>query len=350
LPKTNAKSNGFVSIQEIPSLLSVIVPAYNEEAGIEQTIKVIQKVLEDINITYEIIVVDDGSTDSTYSSLRLLCMKHKHLKAIRFSRNFGKESALLAGLELAKGEVIVTIDSDLQHPPTLIPEMIKKWNEGAMIVNAVKRQRAIDSVLARMRASIFNWLLMMLGSIDIRNSSDFKLLDRAIVDILINELKEKGRFYRGLTNWIGFEQACVLFDVEYRNAGKGKWSLLSLAGLAITAIVSFTSAPLRIVTILGGLTMILAVIIAADTLWSWALGTAISGFATTIITLLIIGSFIMISLGIIGEYIAKIYDEIKKRPSYFISESIGLEKTNIRDINNNSESVILHSNSKLDKP
>jgi uncharacterized membrane protein YvlD (DUF360 family) len=203
--------------------------------------------------------------------------------------------------------------------------MITCWKEGVKIVHAVKLDRSTDSWVARLRASLFNNLLKKLGGIDITNSSDFKLLDREVVAILTTQLNEKGRFYRGLANWVGFTQQSIPFTVEERNAGTGKWSIYSLIGLAVTAIVSFTSLPLRIITILGLFTFVFGALVASEALYSWYQGEAISGFTTTIISILIIGSFIMISLGIIGEYLAKIYDEVKNRPIYIVGNSVGIK-------------------------
>jgi polyisoprenyl-phosphate glycosyltransferase len=222
----------------------------------------------------------------------------------------------------------VTMDADLQHPPELIPEMVRRWREGAWVVHGVKQSRTGDPPLVRLRAWAFNGLLQRLGRIDLHNASDFKLLDRAVIDVLVHQLPERERFYRGLTSWIGFPQASVPFDVGARNAGSGKWSMLALTGLAVTGVLSFTSAPLRIVTFLGFLTLVLAAGVGGDALWSWMHGRAVSGFATVILTLLILGSFIMISLGIVGEYLAKLYEEIKVRPPYLIEARCGLELEN----------------------
>ena len=187
-----------------------------------------------------------------------------------------------------------------------------------MVVNAVKRSREPDSFSARFRANIFNSLMSFLSGIDLHNASDFKLLDRLVVDQIAAALPERKRFYRGLTAWVGYPSANLPFDVDTRMGGAGKWSILKLAELALTALVSFTSAPLRIVTMLGIATLTLGFFTGADALISWATGGSVSGFATIIITMLLIGSFIMISLGIIGEYIAKIYEEVKQRPSFII--------------------------------
>jgi hypothetical protein len=203
--------------------------------------------------------------------------------------------------------------------------MLDKWRSGAKVVHAVKQDRSTDSTLARWRAMAFNNLMVQLGGINVRNSSDYKLLDRIAVDVIVRQLPERRRFYRGLTDWVGYEQATVPFSVTERSLGESKWSLLALIDLATTAIVSFTSAPLRIVTLLGFITLVFGMLVGAEALWSWTQGESVSGFATIIITNLIIGSFIMISLGIVGEYIAKIYDEIKERPVYLIASKCGFD-------------------------
>ena len=310
---------------KINPYVSIVIPAHNEAAGIEHAIEELKRVMGELPTDYELIIIDDGSHDGTFSRVEKLAEQDRKIKGLRFSRNFGKESALLAGLEVASGDIVITIDADLQHPPELIPALLEQWREGFKVVHAVKQDRAQDSMFSRFRASVFNSLLTRIGGIDVRNSSDYKLLDRAAVDVIVKRLPERRRFYRGLADWIGFEQVTVPFVVAERNAGKGKWSIFSLADLAITAIVSFTSAPLRIVTFLGLLTLVFGMLVAGETLWSWMHGRAVSGFATIIITLLIIGSFIMISLGIIGEYIAKMYDEIKGRPAYLVSSRCGFD-------------------------
>ena len=310
--------------REAPTI-SVVIPAFNEETGIAHTISEIKQALSDCQVNYELIIVDDGSSDNTYMNVCDVNRTDNAVKGIRLSRNFGKESAIYAGLEAATGDAVITIDADLQHPPSLFHQMIESWKNGSQIVHAVKVDRSTDGILTRLRASVFNNTLRILGGIDITNSSDFKLLDRVVIDILTTQINESGRFYRGLTNWIGFKQDSIPFTVEERKAGTGKWSIYSLIGLAITAIVSFTSLPLRIITILGLITLVFGSLVAAEALYSWYEGEAVSGFTTTIITILIIGSFIMISLGIIGEYIAKIYNEVKERPIYLVGSSVGIE-------------------------
>ncbi len=312
-----------LTTQESP-IISAVIPAYNESQGITEAIKRIADILNACESAWEIIIIDDGSSDQTYQKICQLSEAEPRIKGIALSRNFGKEAAMLAGLEHAKGEAVIVLDADLQHPPGFIPEMIDKWRSGAQIVHAVKRSRKEDSLVKKTAAHCINQLISSLGGINVKNSSDFKLLDKEIVEIIIHRLPERERFFRGLTSWLGFSEAYIYFDVASRQGDESKWSFWSLLELSITALTSFTSLPLRIVTFLGFVTLILGFFVAGDTIISSMKGQAVSGFATIIICLLLIGSFIMISLGIIGEYIAKIYEEVKARPHYLIKARVGL--------------------------
>lgn len=318
------KQAGDVSLVKVDTgdperaFISVVVPAYNESAGIQKSIRVLAGVLDELGLQYEIIVIDDGSRDRTFDAAAEMVDAGFAVRALRLSRNFGKEAALLAGLQHSSGDAVITIDADLQHPPSLIPAMVAAWRRGAKVVHAVKRDRGEERWLTTLRARIVNALLTHMGGIDVRNSSDFKLLDRTAVEVLATQIPETRRFYRGLADWIGFSQVTLEFDVAARETGHSGFSLHSLISLAITATVSFTSAPLRIVSFLGLVTFVLGIGIGIEALWSWLRGVSVSGYLTIIVTLLLVGSFVMISLGIIGEYISKIYDEIKQRPSYVI--------------------------------
>lgn len=304
--------------------ISAIVPSYNEGQGLAIAIKVIAETLDTCESDWEIIVVDDGSNDDTFQQVDLLSTYDSRIKGVSLSRNFGKEAAIIAGLKQATGQAVIIIDADLQHPPALIPDMIEQWRLGAQIIHCVKSNRKSDSLRKRGSAYFINHLISSFGGINIHNSSDFKLLDREIVDILVHQLPERERFFRGLTSWLGFSEHYLYFDVASRQGDKSKWSFIKLFELAITALTSFTSFPLRIITILGFSTLLLSFFVIADAFISFANNNAVSGFVTLIICLLVIGSFIMISLGIIGEYIAKIYEEVKNRPHYLIKASIGL--------------------------
>jgi polyisoprenyl-phosphate glycosyltransferase len=304
--------------------ISVVIPAHNEAQGITTAIQTVADILTSCVVNWEIIIVDDGSTDQTYAKICELSAENERIKGIALSRNFGKEGALLAGLDYALGDAGITLDVDLQHPPSFIPDMLEKWRAGAKIVHAVKRSRESDSATKRAAAHFINHLISELGDINVKNSSDFKLLDREIVDIIVHQLPEKQRFFRGLTSWLGFEEDYIYFDVAERGGDDSKWSFWSLLELSITALTSFTSFPLRIITVLGILTLILGFFVAGDAVISLLGHQTVSGYTTIIICLLLIGSFVMISLGIIGEYIAKIYDEVKGRPHYLIRGSVGI--------------------------
>ncbi len=319
-------SGGTVTTVGSSFVVSIVLPAYNEALGLGAAVESIRKVLHSSDVGYEIIVVDDGSSDATFKEIERLNASDGNIKGIRLSRKFGKESALLAGLRTADGAVAITMDADLQHPPELIPEMLKEWRNGAKVVHAMKRDRQIDGWFTRSSAALFNKLLSLTSGLNMRGASDFKLLDRTVINLLVDELPERGRFYRGLAGWAGFKQSSVPFDVVERDTGKGKWSGFALFDLALTAITSFTSAPLRVITILGAVTLVFGIVVSVEALWSWFRGYSVSGFVTIIITLLLIGSFIMISLGIIGEYIAKIYAEVKDRPPYIVESTCGLDR------------------------
>ena len=307
-----------------PLTLSVVIPAYNEAANIRLIVERVQHAVSGFDAGLEIIFIDDGSSDGTFEFICECFVDDPRIKGVRFSKNFGKEAALLAGLRNATGDVVITIDADLQHPPLVIQSMLKKWQEGAIVVHAVKRSRGNERLYQRLSANFFNLLMYKLTGINLTNSSDFKLLDRIAVDVLINDFPERRRFYRALAQWIGYKSAAVEFDVAAREGGDAKMSFTKLLSLATLGLVAFTAMPLRIVGILGAFTLALGAVVGGDTLLSWWQGKTVSGFATLVLTELAIGSCIMISLGIIGEYIAKIYEEIKARPSYIVESFKGL--------------------------
>lgn len=307
-----------------PRLISVVVPAYNEAAGIATAVRAIADVVRSVGVPYEIVVVDDGSRDATFACASAVRADGLPVNVLALSRNFGKEAALLAGLAAARGDAVITMDADLQHPPALIPRMVDAWRRGARVVHAVKRDRGDEPWYAGARARLANALLSRLTGIDLRGASDYKLLDRSVVDVVVGSLTEHGRVYRALVQWLGFEQVRVEFTVAERCAGRTHWSMRALCQLTFDAVFGFTSAPLRLVTWLGSATLVLGLVIGGEALWSWWRGVAVSGFATTIITLLLIGSFVMISLGIIGEYIARIYEELQGRPTYLVERRTGV--------------------------
>ena len=305
-------------------LLSVVLPAYNEEKMIEKAGTVIGQILEEQKIPYEIVFVDDGSKDGTWSEIERTAQKDPHIAGVHFSRNFGKESAMLAGLANTKGDCCVVMDCDLQHPPETVVEMYRLWEEGYEVVEGVKHSRGKESLAHKASAGMFYKLISKAVGIDMSRASDFKLLDRKAVDALL-EMPERNAFFRALSAWIGYKTTSVEFDVREREEGESKWSTKSLIRYAITNIVSFSSAPMQFVTGAGVFVFLLAVILGIQTLIHYFTGNAVEGFTTVILLLLLIGSILMISLGIIGYYISKIYEEVKGRPRYLISRKIDSE-------------------------
>ena len=305
-------------------LLSVVLPAYNEEKMIEKAGIVIGQILEEQKIPYEIVFVDDGSKDGTWSEIERTAQKDPHIAGVHFSRNFGKESAMLAGLANTKGDCCVVMDCDLQHPPETVVEMYRLWEQGYEVVEGVKHSRGKESLAHKASAGMFYKLISKAVGIDMSRASDFKLLDRKAVDALL-DMPERNAFFRALSAWIGYKTTSVEFDVREREEGESKSSTKSLIRYAITNIVSFSSAPMQFVTGAGVFVFFLAVILGIQTLIHYFTGNAVEGFTTVILLLLLIGSILMISLGIIGYYISKIYEEVKGRPRYLISRKIDSE-------------------------
>lgn len=302
-------------------LLSVIIPVYNEGVLVDTNAHIVHNILNENNIKHELVFVNDGSSDNSWDEIVRVSKEMGSMRGICFSRNFGKEAALCAGLSSAKGDACVVMDADLQHPPEIIPRMVDIWrNNDVDIVEGVKATRGKESIFSKIFAKLFYGTLKKASGIDLDMASDFKLLDRKAVDAW-KTLGERNTFFRGMSTWVGFKKEVIYFDVQPRSQGETKWSFKSLMGLAVNAITSFSSAPLQIVTFLGVAFLIGSAILGIQTLYNFIVGTAVNGFTTTILLLLLTGSGIMISLGIIGTYIAKIYDEVKSRPRYIISQT-----------------------------
>ena len=308
--------------------LSVIIPAFNEEKNIETTARAVTYLLDKENIDFELIFVNDGSTDSSWEILKMLNKLDKRICAINFSRNFGKEGAIFAGLKEAKGDAIIVMDCDRQHPIETAVEMYRIWeNNDIEIVEAKKKTRGKESLLYKGFAKMFYSILKSTSGLDLSGASDFKLLDRQVVDSLL-EMPERVTFFRALSNWVGFKSEIVYFDVPKREEGKTKWSTKKLFKFAIDSITSFSNLPMHIVTFCGVFFFIFAVILAINTLFNYFSGTAEVGFSTVILLILITGSIIMLALGIFGYYLSKIYEEIKFRPRYIIKEKLNAKEKN----------------------
>jgi len=303
-------------------MISVILPSYNEEKMIQTAADTIARIMKSENIDYELVFVDDGSKDKTWENIVLANKADPCVTGVHFSRNFGKEAAMFAGLEKARGDCCVVIDCDLQHPPEKIVEMYRLWEQGYEVVEGMKEDRGEESALHKFAANSFYSLISRATGMDMGSSSDFKLLDRKVVDTL-NKLPERNVFFRALSFWVGYKKATVYYSVQERTAGESKWSTKALVKYALTNITSFSSAPLHIITVLGFVMLAVSVVFGVIALVQKLSGAAVAGFTTVIILLLFASSAIMISLGIIGYYVARIYDEIKGRPRYIISQMIG---------------------------
>jgi dolichol-phosphate mannosyltransferase len=306
------------------ALLSIVLPAYNEEENIPEAVKVLGGLLEEQlpDMDYELIFADDGSKDGTFQKIREAQQQNPRVKGISFSRNFGKEAAIFAGLEVAAGDAVVVMDCDLQHPPSVIPEMVEKWKAGAEVVEGIKASRGKESLGYKMSAGLFYKIMSALIRIDMNASSDYKLLDRKVVNVLL-ELPEHNTFFRALSFWAGFRRDTVSYEVQERAHGSSKWSLGGLVRYAIRNASSFSTLPLQLVTWIGWISILFSIILAITTLVDYFSGEAVEGFTTVNLLILIIGGFIMISLGILGHYLARIYEEVKGRPRYIISEVTG---------------------------
>lgn len=302
-------------------LLSVVLPAYNEEAMLPRTASVLSGILEKNGIEYELVFVDDGSKDGTWDRIEKAAAADSRIHGVHFSRNFGKESAIFAGLACASGDAVAVMDCDLQHPPETLVEMYRLWEQGYEVIEGVKRSRGKESALHAASAGMFYRIMSRATKVDMSRASDFKLMDRKAVDTLL-AMPERNAFFRAMSSWIGFTSTSVEFDVQEREEGESKWSTLSLIRYALVNIVGYSSAPMQFVTGAGIAVLILAVVLGVQTLVRYFSGQAVEGFTTVILLLLLIGSIVMISLGIIGYYIARIYEEVKGRPRYIISKRV----------------------------
>jgi len=305
--------------------LAVIIPVYNEGPVLSANLNEIRSAIAEIDITCRYCLIDDGSTDDTWAKIQKLKAQYSDLSAIRFSRNFGKEAAILAGLENTEADLYLVMDSDLQHPPSCVKPMLDLMiEEKADIVSGIKSSRSKESFLYRYCAKRFYRFLKIMTGLDLDNSSDFKIMNRRVIDAL-RLFKEKNLFFRGLVSWVGFKTASFAFTVEQRKRGKTHYSTRKLLQLAQNSTLAYTGKPLYLTMIGGIFFFLIAVILAIQTLYNYLSGFSVSGFTTVILLILFTGSLILISLGIIGVYLSMIYDEIKTRPRYTISEIIGFE-------------------------
>lgn len=300
--------------------LSVIIPCHNEE----DTILPFYTTMQELNIPdveWEFYFIDDGSTDKTFQFLSELHQSDARIKCISFSRNFGKEAAICAGLRAVTGDCCVVIDADLQHPPTTIVDMYHLWQNGYEIIEGMKEERGSESLIHTILANGFYCVISKFMGINMANSSDFKFLDRKVIDSLC-QLKERNTFFRALSFWTGYKSTTITYKTGERIAGKSKWSYIALFKYAFTNLFSFSYTPLYFISIIGCIVLLIGIFLGIDALITYFKGIAVGGYPSLIIMFTLATGGIMLSLGIIGIYIAKIYDEIKGRPQYIIQKTL----------------------------
>lgn len=303
-------------------MLSVIIPSYNEEQMIPITAETISGILQRENIDYELLFVDDGSDDKTWKLICEAAGNNPRVRGVSFSRHFGKESGIFAGLSEAKGDACVVIDCDLQHPPEKIPEMYRLWKQGYEVVEGIKSSRGEESGLHKKAAEIFYKLISKATKIDMSRASDFKLMDRRVVDTLLN-MPEKKAFFRAVSSWVGFRKTTVEFDVAKRVAGESKWSTGSLTKYAISNITAFSSFPVRFASYVGCVMLAAFIVVGIFAICNAAMGNGGTGMFLGLLSFMfLIGGIILLAIGILGYYVARTYEETKGRPRYIISEKI----------------------------
>jgi glycosyltransferase involved in cell wall biosynthesis len=304
-------------------LISIILPCFNEENNLGELYSGLRSVMQAIGEEYELIFINDGSTDNSFIKLAELCAADRTVKVIEFSRNFGHQQAICAGLDYAQGDAVIMMDADLQHPPELISELIAKWREGYEIVYTVRNDPPGTSLFKKITAKTFYRLINMLTKINIpENSADFRLLDKKVVKVF-RSLKERSKFLRGLVGWIGFKQYAVLFNAIPRYAGKTKYSLGKMIRFAFDGITSFSAFPLHVATVLGALVSVFSFLYAAYAIYIRLFTReAFPGWASVLVAVLFLGGVQLLCLGIIGEYLNRVYEETKGRPSYIVRNII----------------------------
>lgn len=303
--------------------LSVVVSVYNEEEGIQKCYQELTRVLTSLSESYEILFVNDGSTDSTSSVLRPIAESDMRVRMIEFSRNFGHEAAMLAGIDYSRGDAVICMDSDLQHPPAIIPEMVERWRAGFDVVNMVRTDRADASFIQKTRSKMFYRLLNVISKVKLaENASDFFLISHNVVNVLKRDYRERTRFLRGIIQLVGFSKTTLNYVACERSAGRSKYSFFKLLHLSFTAISSFSKMPLQLGTIAGLIFGLISIVLIIYSLVMWIWFTPVSGYTTLIVFMSAFASVQMFIVGILGQYIGYIFDEIKGRPIYIVKEVV----------------------------
>ena len=312
--------------RKLAGTVSVAIPVFNEEDNISLLLDQLLPVIDKLPYEFEILFVDDGSTDGTYRAIQEARKKDPRVRALSFSRNFGHQAALIAGLQYAAGDAVITMDGDLQHPPTLIPDLIEKWREGFQIVYTVREATVKESFFKRLTSRFFYRLINAFSDTRVQPfAADFRLLDRSVVDSL-KTLKERDQFLRGLIGWMGYNAAGIAFTAGERAAGTSKYNTRKMMKLALDGILSFSAAPLHLVTYLGFVVSLLSFLYGAYSIYAYFFtDLTVSGWTSLLLAVLFLGGVQLISIGFLGEYLIRIYNETKARPSFIIKESSGID-------------------------
>ncbi|QWU47930.1 glycosyltransferase family 2 protein [Bacillus sp. NP247] len=308
-------------------LISVVVPMYFEEEVAQECYNRLKSVMLQNNINYEFVFVNDGSTDRTMEILSEIAANDYRTKIVNFARNFGHQVAVTAGIAAAKGDAIVIIDADLQDPPEVIPELIAKWEEGYEVVYAKRKQRKGETWFKLLTAKYFYKFLNYMSDIDIpKDTGDFRIIDRKVADVF-NQMTERNRFIRGMMSWVGFRQTYVEYERDERFAGETKYPLKKMIKFASDGIIAFSTKPLRIVMSLGLLSVLISIAVLLYTITVKIIGNDTqTGWASIMVAITFFSGIQLLGLGIVGQYIARIYDESKNRPIYIVKETVNLEK------------------------
>ena len=311
---------------QITVKISVVVPLYNEEENIDVLFSRLLAVLEALNTSYEVICVNDGSRDNTLKNLVEYHQRYPQIKVVNLSRNFGKDIAMSAGIDYSQGMAVIPIDADLQDPPELIAEMIEKWQQGYDVVYASRRVRIGESCLKRFTAGGFYQVINKLSRVPIPpNTGDFRLIDRRVVES-IKKMPERQRFMKGIFAWVGYKQTSILFDREPRYQGQTKWNYWKLWNFAIDGITSFSFLPLKVWTYVGLIIALVSLVYASFLILRTIIfGIDVPGYASLMVAVLFLGGIQLLTLGIIGEYIGRVYEEVKGRPLYLVRDCYGFE-------------------------
>lgn len=306
----------------IPPTISVVIPVYEEKENLPVLYNRLTNVLSDFEPNYEIILVDDGSRDGSAALMREMARQDAQITVIELSRNFGHQIAISAGLDYARGEAVVIMDADLQDPPEVLPQFIQKWRDGYDVVYAIRRQRK-EIWIKRTSYAIFYRLLQRIASIEIPlDAGDFCIMDRRVVNILTH-MPERNRFVRGIRSWVGLKQVGLAYDRDARNAGKPKFTFSRLLYLALDGLVSFSFLPLRVITVIGFIVSIVSILLAIFyTIQKVTIGLNPPGFATLVVAILFLSGMQLMTIGLIGEYVGRIFEEVKQRPLYVVSRVV----------------------------